>query len=164
MAFRVRWVLCFIIHGSFWLRGESLNISHQNRLGWVTHIRGLHQPWCVSKGEAAGGSWAAAVRLEVQGPPLESQPAVAARMLCCGKRTHRLTSPRAVCRQTDLQLTEDESSGSHKKGWTQCPVQGCQRNSTQKWHLGYIMATEHHDKRFSSIFFSSLCSHQILLT
>lgn len=124
MAFRVRWVLCFIIHGSFWLRGESLSISHQNPLGWVTHIRGLQQPWCVSKGEAAGDSWGAAVRLEVQGLPLESQPAVAAWMLCSGKRTYRMTSPRAVCKQLDLALTEDESSGSHKTGWKQCPVQG----------------------------------------
>lgn len=64
------------------------------------------------------------MRLEVQGLPLESQPAVAARMLCSGKRTHLLTSPRAVCKPLDLPLTEDESSGSRKKGWKQCPVQG----------------------------------------
>lgn len=101
----------------------SLNIPDQNpQIEWQAY-RDFQQLWRVSKGEAAGGNLLVAVWLEAQELPLESQPAVANWMSCAGKKTHLLTSPQAVCKQLDQQLTEDESSGSCKKDWKPCPVQ-----------------------------------------
>lgn len=161
MAFRVGGVLCFIIHGSFWLRRE-FEYFRSEPPGWVTGLQGLPTAlaclkerllvvtWWLCSWRCRNCHWKASQLWQTG--------------RCVLVRRHTRWHPHGLCVSSWTSSWLKMRALVHVgRVGNRVLCSAAKEILQRKSHLPWVMATDHQDKHVFSIF-SSLCSHQILLT